>query len=230
MALRPRKGLEAAVKPLLPLTALLALGLAACAGGPVAPDWQADAHQALSAYTRAYLEGRDRAATQELTLARRAVARTGNPNALAAVELKACALRFASLGRGDCPGFAPLAADADAASRAYGAYLAGSDPGADPALLPPDQAAVLRGSLQSDGLPSVADPLSRLVVAAALLRAGRLSPQGIAHAIETAGQQGWARPLAAWLSFDRDRLRAAGDEAGAAARQRRLDITLGAPR
>jgi hypothetical protein len=212
------------------LTALLALGLAACAGGPVAPDWQADAHQAITAYTRAYLEGRDRVATQELALARRAVARTGKPTALAAVELKACALRFASLGGGDCPGFAPLAADADPASRAYGAYLAGSGPGIDPALLPPVQGEVLRGSLHSEGLPSVADPLSRLVAAAALLRAGRLSPQGIAVAIDTAAQEGWARPLAAWLSFERDRLRAAGDEGGAAARQRRLDIILGAPR
>ena len=230
MALRPRTGIEAAVKSLRPMAPLLALGLAACAAGPVAPDWQADAHQAITAYTRAYLEGRDRVATQELALARRAVARTGKPSTVAAVELKACALRFASLGGGDCPGFAALAADADAASRAYGAYLAGSGPGSDPALLPPVQADVLRGSLHSEGLRAIAVPLSRLVAAAALLRAGRLAPQGIAVAIDTAAEQGWARPLAAWLSFDRDRLRTAGDEAGAGARQRRLDLILGTAR
>lgn len=210
--------------------AILALAIAACGGGPVAPEWQSNAHQALAGHTRAYLAGRDRVAAQELTLARREVARTGSATAMAQVELKACALRLASLAGGECPAFAPLAADADAASRAYAAFLAGRWQEVDAGLLPTVQGDLVRGRLQDKDLPAVADPLSRLVAAAALLEAGRLSPDGIAIAIETAADQGWPRPLAAWLSFDRERLRAAGDEGGAAARQRRLDRVLGAPR
>ncbi len=212
------------------LAGILASGLAACAGGPTAPEWQANTHQALAGHTRAYLAGRDRIAAQELALARREVARTGDATALARVELTACALKFASLAGGDCPAFAPLAGDADAASSAYAAYLAGRWPEADPALLPPTQAEVVRGRMSAEELAAIADPVSQLVAAAALLGAGRLSPAGIAIAIETAAAQGWARPLAAWLTLDRERLRAAGDEAGAAARQRRIDRVLQGPR
>ena len=211
------------------LALLAALAVAACGSGPVVPDWQAGAHQALAGYTRAYLAGRDRVAGQELALARREVARTGNATAMAAVELKVCALRLASLAGGDCPAFAPLAADADGASRAYAAYLAGHWPAAEASLLPAPQAEVVRGKLGPENLAAVGDPLARLVAAAALLGAGRLSPAGIAMAVETAAEQGWARPLAAWLAFDRERLRAAGDADRAAARQRRIDRVLGTP-
>ena len=71
------------------LALLAALAVAACGSGPVVPDWQAGAHQALAGYTRAYLAGRDRVAGQELALARREVARTGNATAMAAVPLPA---------------------------------------------------------------------------------------------------------------------------------------------
>ncbi|MBI4757051.1 MAG: hypothetical protein HY778_16865 [Betaproteobacteria bacterium] len=210
--------------------AACALALAACVGGPPAPDWLVTAHGALAAHTAAWLAGRDGAAAQELALARREVARTGDAGQMARVELTACAARFASLLGDDCPGFAPLAADAGPAAGAYAAYLAGRWQGIDADLLPPAQRMVLRdATAAADGLGRIEDPLSRLVAAAALARAGRLPPAGIAVAIDTAAGQGWRRPLAAWLALDRDRLRAAGDEAGAQARQRRIDRVLGAP-
>ncbi|MDO9601679.1 MAG: hypothetical protein Q7J02_05145, partial [Rhodocyclaceae bacterium] len=205
--------------------------LAGCAGGPAAPDWQANAHVALSAHTSAWLAGRDRVAAHELEIARREVARTGDATQLARVELTACAVRFASLEPGDCAGFEPLARDADTAAQAYAAYLAGRWTGLDARQLPPPQQAVARGG-EAGGdaltiLRGVDDPLARLVAAAALLRAGRLPPLGITLAIDTAAQQGWRRPLLAWLGFDRDRLAAAGDTAGAEARQRRMAIVSG---
>lgn len=209
---------------------LVCLGiLAGCMGGPPVPDWQANAHAALNAHAEAWLAGRDRVAAQELAIARRETARTGNAALLARIELTACAIRLASLETGDCPAFQQLAQDADAAARTYADYLAGRWQGIDAAQLPPAQRGVPGGADDLAILQSIEEPLSLLVAAGALLRAGRLSPPGIALAIESASRQGWRRPLLAWLGLDRDRLAAAGDTAGAAERQRRMDIVAGMP-
>lgn len=200
--------------------------LAGCGGGPPAPDWQANAHGALTAHTAAWLAGRDRVAMHELAVARREVARTGNAEYVARVELTACAARFASLESGDCPAFLPLARDVGTAARTYAEYLVGRWQDIDPQLLPVAQQGV-PGAGQRDIaalLHDIEDPLSRLVAAAALLRTGRLPPAGIALAIDTASQQGWRRPLLAWLGIDRDRHAAAGDATAAAARQRQMDL------
>ncbi len=198
--------------------------LAGCAGGPPPPDWQANAHAALTAHTAAWLTGHDRAAAQELAIARREIARTGNAEHAARVELTACAARFASLEPGDCPAFQSLARDAGPAARTYADYLAGRWQGLNAALLPPAQQGVPGAGDALVMLHDSEDPLSRLVAAAALLRAGRLPPAGITLAIDTASQQGWRRPLLAWLGIDRDRHAAAGDVTAAAARQRQMDL------
>ena len=208
------------------LLAVLVL-MTGCAGGPVAPDWQAKAHVALAAHVSAWFAGHDRVAAQELDAARREVARTGDSTQLARVELTACAARLASLASSDCPAFAPLSQDADAGAQTYAAYLAGRWQGLEAQQLPAAQQAVMMTTDALATVQAIEDPLSRLVAAAALLRAGRLPPQGVALAIDTAAKQGWRRPLLAWLGFDRDRLAAAGDKTGAAARQRRMDIVSG---
>jgi len=209
------------------LASLALLLLAGCAGGPAAPDWQANAHAALAAHTAAYLAGRDRVATNELMIARREVARTGAAEPMARVELAACAARFASLEAADCPGYEVLAGEAGAANAAYAAYLAGHWQGLAVDLLPAVQQAVPGEGDALAVLPGIEEPLSRLVAAAALLRAGRLPPAGMAIAIDTASHQGWRRPLLAWLGLERDRLATAGDIAGAAAAQRRMDYVTG---
>lgn len=213
---------------------LLACGiplLAACAGGSPPPDWQTDTHAALAAHTAAWLVGDTRVAHQELAHARRAVARTGDAEQMARVELIACAARVASLDDTACPAFAPLARDAGRAANAYADYLAGRWQGLDVVSLPPTAGRVLRSSVASASavLSGIDDPLSRLVAAATLLRAGRLAPHDIALAIDTAAQQGWRRPLLAWLGIDRARLMGAGDTAAAAAQQRRMERITGLP-
>ncbi len=220
MAVCARTGVETAMIPRL----LVVLLLAGCAGGRSAPDWQANAHVALAAHVSAWFAGRDRVAAQELDTARREVARTGDATQLARVELTACAARLASLETGECPAFTPLSQDADAGAHVYAAYLAGRWQGLDAQQLPAAQQAVVSTTDALATVQAITDPLARLVAAGALLRAGRLPPQGIALAIDTAAQQGWRRPLLAWLGFDRERLAAAGDKTGAAARQRRMDI------
>lgn len=200
------------------LAALAIAGLSGCAERPAVPDWLLTADAAIANHVRYRLEGRDRLAAGQLAIARSEVARTGDATQMARIELHACAARVASLESGDCPGFLPLAADAAAAENAYAAYLAGNVT-VDVDFLPKMQQLAWRDPAR---LEAITDPLSRLLAAALLWRDGRLSPAGIALAIETAAGQGWRRPLLAWLLVERKRLEKIGDSAGLSTVDRRL--------
>lgn len=199
--------------------------LAACAGGPPAPDWQADAHSALSRFEGAWLRGESRVAEQEFARGRAALASTGRADLVARAELARCAARVASLDFDDCPGYRALAGDAAPAERAYAAYLEGRAQPADVALLPEPQRAAASGG--DAALPAIADPVSRLVAAGVLFRQGRISPAGMALASDTASAQGWRRPLLAWLRIGQKRALEAGDREAAAALGRRIDLVAG---
>jgi hypothetical protein len=204
------------------LAVLAALLVAACAGGPPPPDWQLEAHGALEAYEAAYLKGDAKSAASDFARARHELAATGRAELVAKAELMRCALRTASLEFDDCPGFAPLAADAGPAARAYAAYLAGRWQGLDGALLPPAQRAVVAGARAA----SIEDPLSRLVAAGVLMRTERITPPDIAAAVDAASGEGWRRPLVAWLGVEEARARSAGDVDAAAALRRRIELVL----
>ena len=198
------------------LTVLIACALAGCASQPAPPAWKPDAQSALDGFTDAYLAGASAAARTEFTRARVAATGTGDPVAVAQIELVRCAVQTASLDAADCSGFTSLAPDATPAQRAYDAYLAGRWQGLDVALLPEQH----RGA----ALTAIADPLSRLVAAGAALRAGQLTPEGIATATDTASAQGWRRPLLAWLGVSIQRAQALGDTAAVARLQRRVAL------
>lgn len=216
--------------------------LAACQGGPPPPQWRLDASAALDQYREAWLRGETRIAAQAFERARGELASTGRAELVARAELTRCALQVASLDFDDCPGFAPLARDADAGSRAYAAYIAGRWTEVDPALLPAPHRAVFAASVgdarKPDGeapaspgvLAAVEDPAARLVAAGALMRAGRLAPGDIAAAVEAASAQGWRRPLLAWLGVQERRAQAAGDAEAAAAVRRRIELVLESPK
>ncbi len=205
----------------LPAVAL-ALLLAACAGSPPSPEWQAAAHGALASFQSNYFAGRNRAAEQEFARARSALAATGRADLVARAELVRCAARVASLDFDDCPGYRALAADAAPAERASAAWLAGPSQGEDVMLLPAHQRGV-----SACALAGIADPFARLVAAGVLFRQGAMTPGGIAVAVETASAQGWRRPLLAWLGVQEKRARDAGDLDAAAAIGRRIRLVGG---
>lgn len=210
------------------LIVAIAATLAACASKPAPPAWKSNAADALKGYSDAYLKGNTSIAESEFARARSEMSSTGRPDLVAHAELVRCATRVASLEYDECPGFAPLAQDATAAERAYAAYLAGRWQGLDPSLLPEQHQAVVRsGAGQPAGvLAAIADPLSRMVAAGALMQTGRIAPPDIGVATETASGQGWRRPLLMWLGVALKRAQAAGDTAEAARIQRRIDLAL----
>jgi hypothetical protein len=210
------------MKKILTVSLLVAV-LAACGSKPVQPDWKSNASGSLKSFSQLYLKGETGAADAEFKRARIEMASTGRPDLVAHAELYRCATRVASLELDDCPGFAALAQDASPNERAYAAYLAGRWEGLDGALLPEQHRAIVQGK---GTLATIADPLSQLVAAGVLMKAGRISPADIKLATETASGQGWRRPLLMWLGVAHKRASDAGDTAEAARIQRRIDLAL----
>ncbi len=197
--------------------------LAGCASKPLPPDWQSDAKGSLDASVDDYLKGGTAAAQSEFRDARRATTSTGRPDYVAQVELVRCAAQVASLDFDDCPGYAALAPEATPAQRAYADYLYGRWQGLDAALLPEQH----RPVVASAQIANLADPLARLVAAGATFKAGRMTPEGIAVAIDTASNQGWRRPLLAWLGVQAQRAEAAGDAQEVLRIRRRINLVSG---
>ena len=205
--------------------ALIALAaLAACGSKPVQPAWKSNADSSLSAFSDAYLKGDTVIAETEFARARKDMASTGRADLVAHAELYRCATRVASLEYDNCPGFAAVAQDATVAEHAYAAYLDGRWQGLDPLRLPEPQRAIVQGKA---ALGTIADPLSRLVAAGALMKAQRIAPADIGVATDTASGQGWRRPLLMWLGVSLQRAQAGGDGAAAARIQRRIDLASG---
>lgn len=208
--------------------AAVVAALSACGSKPVQPSWKVNAADALKGYSDAWLKGNTAIAETEFARARSEIASTGRPDLVAFAELARCATRVAALEFDDCPRFTALADTATPGERAYAAYIAGRWAEVDAALLPAQHQALVRATQaqSSAALAAIADPLSRLVAAGALMKAGRLAPPDIALAAETASGQGWRRPLLVWLGVARQRAEAAGDVAEAARIQRRIDVAL----
>lgn len=200
--------------------------LAGCAAGPKVPDWSINAVGHVERSTEAYLKGDPRVEAREFELARAEVARTGKPDLVARVELNRCAARVASLVFEPCTGFEPLRQDAGDAERAYARYLDGGATAQDAALLPPQHRAIAAGGA---GVGAIEDPFARLVAAGVLLRQSRAAPDTVAQAAETASQQGWRRPLLAWLGVQARLAEERGDAAEAARVKRRMDLVQPQP-
>lgn len=221
--------------------------LLSCASAPPPPDWQSNAFAALGRYSSAYLDGNTRVADFEFNRAKSEVARTGRPEMMARLELVRCALQSASLDFSACTGYQALALDAQPAEQAYADFLAGQWSAVKPDLLPapyrellslgpanclpPAQSSntVVAMAPQISILAPIKEPVSRLIAAGVLLKMKCITAIDIGLAAETASNQGWRRPLLAWLGVMHQRAQTSGDAAAAARLQRRVDIMLQAP-
>jgi hypothetical protein len=177
---------------------------AAGCGGTQPLDWQLGAVQGLQAFQRLYFAGQSAAADAQFKTARAELARTGRADLVARAELVRCAARAASLEFDDCPGFEALRYGAGRDEIAYADYLAG------------------KGSHRPGD-----EPLSRLVSHAVAFRRGSIEPQAIAAAVDIASEQGWRRPLLAWLGVQEKRAADAGDSETAARIRRRIELISG---
>jgi hypothetical protein len=200
--------------------AIVAL-LAACTSKPPVPDWQGQAHSALQSAVAAYLAGDTRVAETDMARARREIARTGQPALLARAELVWCAAHVASLDLAGCPAYAALAVDAAPTERAYAAYLYGKVSAQDVALLPAQHQGVASGRTEAATLQ---DPLARLIATSVRLQRQAWTPADVTTAVQTASDQGWRRPLLAWLHVELRAAQAAQDADQIQRLQRRIQL------
>lgn len=211
--------------------AATALVLPACSSTPSAPDWQSNASSALDRAVKAYLVGDSRVAGVEFDLARRELASTGRAEQVALAVLTRCAVRAASLDVGPCKEFDALRPDVSAAERAYADHLANRVQAQDIALLPAQHRPIAASNLSGDAavkaLQAIDDPLARLVAASVLFQGGRANPAAISLAVETASDQGWRRPLLAWLGVQLALAEKSGDTATAEQIRRRIALASG---
>lgn len=216
---------------------MVCAALLACSSKPAIPEWQMNAHSSTEKALHAYLTGDSRVEQQEWVRARRELSSTGRLDLVARAELLRCAAQSASLALAQsCPGFESLRTDAAPAEQAYANYLLGRTLSPNEVgLLPQAQRPLASALMQTGGsttptlnaaslLGAVEDPLSRLVGAGVLFRAGRAGRDVAALAVETASAQGWRRSLIAWLNVQADLAQADGDHEAAAHARRRLSI------
>jgi hypothetical protein len=210
----------------------LSLVLAACAGGRPVPAWQGEAHDAQQLAMSAELEGNTRIAEVEWRRARQALAATAQPAWVARLELSRCAVQQAGLSIQQCAPFEALQQDAAPPEQSYHRYLAAQHSADDVALLPVAHQAVARAVLSRQAgegaahLVAIEDPVSRLVAASVLVRAGLADGAVQQVAVDTAAEQGWRRPLLAWLTLQGQAARQAGQESLAQQIERRRALLL----
>jgi hypothetical protein len=184
--------------------ALVLALLAACTSAPPAPEWQGNAAGSLRDFQQRYLAGDAKGAEEAFAFARSELSSTGRADLVARAELVRCAAQVASLIFDRCAGFEALRADAGPEERAYADYLDGR---------------VARA-------PSN-EPFSRLVAYGVQVRTATIAPQGISSAVEISSQEGWRRPLLAWLGVQLKRAEAAGDSETATRLKRRIELVSG---
>lgn len=208
------------------LLASAALGLGGCASKPV-PDWKQAASSSTELAARAWMEGKDAIDLAEFNRARREVRATGRAEELAKVELFRCATRTATLDDSLCEAFEPLAPDVSESLRAYDRYIAGQAGPGDAKLLPAQHQSIAQAQEGADlaaMLRKMEDPMSRLVAAGVLYRRQKANSGVVEVGVETSSEQGWRRPLLAWLMVAKAQAEAAVNTDAAQDAQRRMDL------
>ncbi len=209
--------------------AAAALALAGCSSTPPPANWKMNAVSLLEHAQQRWLEGDSKTADLAMRDARQQIAHSARVDLLARAELAACAVHVASLDYSACAAFDKLATDASDNDKAYARFLAGDWAGLDANTLPPHYASLIgakEDASANQAAREIKDALPRLIGAALLFRASRADPATLNAAVETASEQGWRRPLLAWLEVQKARAQAGGDQAAANALQRRIELVL----
>ncbi|MEW5908770.1 MAG: hypothetical protein AB1659_03120 [Thermodesulfobacteriota bacterium] len=202
----------------------------ACAGSGTYPEWKIRSKDSLERFQHLFLQGNDRLAGSEFEKAGSEIAKTGNLKIAAQAGLVRCAMRVASLDFAPCTDFVRFEKEVGAEEIAYFHFIEGNWDQADLRRLPDQYRPLLRAADTAKlnrAAQQIQEPVSRLIAAALLFKKGRIEPETMSVALETASDQGWRRPVLAWLMVMLRRAEASGDAEGVEHLKNRIKLVSG---
>lgn len=178
----------------------LCISIAACSSTPAPKDWSANTFSGQQSATKYLLLGETKKAQAAINQLRKDLAATARTDLAAKTELALCAIEQASLKMPPCEAFEKLKIDAQASELAYAQFLSGEWLGLQNTLLPPQYQSMVVHPAPESQLIAIESPISRLIAGSVLLQRNQLSAQGLELMVYTASQEGWRKPVLAWLN------------------------------
>ncbi len=189
------------------LTGLLIFICACGARSGQTPEWKDTAFSQLESYKKSFLTGKEGASDTHFSRAKNAIASSNNLNLLAKVYLTKYALHTAVLEDFDTSEFMRInKLQPVAANFAYYNFLRGNFSSIEDNLLPTQYLSLIKPARNKDlikglqEISSIDDPLSRLIACGIWVKYLPYDENILQLAINTSADNGWRKPLWAYLT------------------------------
>ncbi|HPD57518.1 MAG TPA: hypothetical protein P5294_10350 [Smithellaceae bacterium] len=171
------------------------------------PEWKETAFRDIENYKKSFLTGKQNAADVQFNRAREAIASGNNLNLLAKLYLTKYALQRAALEDFNDGEFLRInRLHPVSANLAYYNFLMGSVNAKDANFLPDQYAGLIKPLRNKDAakgleeLLAIDDPLSRLIACGVWVKHAPYDDYILKLGVNTAAEQGWKKPLWAYLN------------------------------
>jgi hypothetical protein len=190
------------------LTVAIVIFICSCgSNSKQVPDWKDVAFRQLENYRVNFLTGKEDASEPHFDKARQAVSGGNDLNLLARIYLNKYALHTAALEDFDDSEFVRInKLQPIAANFAYYNFLKGNFTAVEDSLLPSNYSGFIKIARNKDlakavqEIPSIDDPLSRLIACGLWVKYLPYDENILQTAINTSADNGWKRPLWAYLT------------------------------
>lgn len=179
----------------------------ACGSTQQFPDWKDKAFRNFENYKKNFLNGKEGVSEPHFVKAKQALSDGNDLNLLARLYLTKCALHTAVLENFDDSEFVSInKLQPNASNVAYYNFLKGNFAAVEDHLLPPSYSGILRIARNKDltkavgEINSISDPVSRLIACGVWVKYFSYDENILQSAINASAENGWKRPLLAYLT------------------------------
>lgn len=198
--------------------------LVACSSAPPSKDWSNNSFADQQSAIKYILLGENKKSQAAIAQLRKDLSVTARTDLAAKTELVLCATEQAALIMPPCENFEKLKSDAKPTELAYAQFLSGQWDSLAVQLLPQQYQAIVQHAQPESQLASIESPLSRLIAGSVLLQKKQLSANGLELMVNTASNEGWRKPLLAWLSVQLKVFEQNQDKSAATLVKRRIQM------
>lgn len=189
------------------LILVLMVFICACGSTQQLPDWKDVAFRNFENYKTNFLNGKEGASEPHFNKAKQALSDGNDLNLLAKIYLTKDALHTAALEEFDDSEFIHINnLQPNESNFAYYSFLKGSFAAVKDNLLPSNYSGFIKAARSKDmakaagEIKSISDPLSRLIACGILVKYLSYDEKILQSAINTSAENGWRRPLWAYLT------------------------------